>query len=76
MARIVTTDTGTQSATMSYSSYSSDGAAYLAYGSISGVFAVAIAGVGILTCVRARRRKDPARQGFLWLKAMFALSFL
>lgn len=48
----------------------------LAGAAIYGIFAMAIAGLGIAACVRARRHKDPARVGFSWLKALLTLSFL
>lgn len=48
----------------------------LAQGGIYGLFAIAIGVMGVLTCVRARRRSDPARIAFTWLKVAFTLAAL
>lgn len=40
------------------------------------VITVPIAILGLITCFKGRKRADPARTGFIWLKAAFALYFL
>lgn len=60
---------------MSY--YGSNESTWLyAHAGATAVIAVPITILGLIDCFKGRKRADPARTGFVWLKAVFALIFL
>lgn len=43
---------------------------------ITAILGIALGVIGLLTCIKARRRKDPARVAVPWLQATIGLVFM
>lgn len=53
--------------------YGSESTWLYASAGATAALAIPIAVLGLIVCFKGRKRADPARTGFIWLKATFAL---